>query len=50
MKKILKLAVLCGSLAVAACGVKPNDVDPPAGVVRDDFPRIYPDPATDPKP
>ena len=29
------------------CGVKPGFVDPPQGVENDEFPRTYPDPATD---
>jgi hypothetical protein len=36
-------------LLVAACGIKPAEVDPPQGHKSDRFPRTYPDPATDPK-
>ncbi len=32
------------------CGKKPDQVDPPPGVVVDHFPRVYPNIATDPKP
>jgi hypothetical protein len=42
--------VLCLMLSLTACGKKPSQVDPPPGVEEDAFPRIYPDPATDPKP
>ena len=38
------------ALSLAACGKKPGHVDPPLGVDDDQFPKIYPDPATDPKP
>jgi hypothetical protein len=39
-------------LFLTGCGVKPNQVDPPAGVEKgkDYFPRTYPDTSTDPNP
>jgi len=37
-------------LALGGCGKKPGHVEPPPSVVTDHFPRVYPDPATDPKP
>jgi len=45
---MLALLLLC--LGLVACGKKPSEVDPPTDVTNDQFPRIYPDPATDPKP
>lgn len=44
---VVLMAVLFGA---CACGKKPGSVDPPPGVAKSDFPLIYPDPATDPKP
>jgi len=41
--------LLC-SLVLVACGKMPSEVDPPAGVSRDVYSRVYPDSATDPKP
>lgn len=45
----MRLAILslCAILTLAACGVKPSDVDPPQGEPRDEFPRTYPAPETD---
>ncbi len=53
MRQSVTLAViLCAALAalVAGCGKKPSHVDPPPGVGADVFPRVYPDPNTDPQP
>lgn len=48
-RMILILAMaLCLILPLCACGKKPDMVDPPSGVVKDKFPRAYPDGATDP--
>ncbi len=49
MKKTLYiLAVVCLSfIPLGACGVKPKDVDPPAGA-KPGFPHVYPDATTDP--
>lgn len=47
--KIIALS-LCLTMLLAGCGVKPTKVDAPAGVVKDTFPKTYPDPATDPGP
>jgi hypothetical protein len=40
--------LLCGALA--ACGKRPAQVDAPPNVEESSYPRIYPDPATDPSP
>jgi len=45
---ILLIAVL--GTVLTGCGKKPNKVDPPLGIEKDEFPRIYPDPSTDPEP
>jgi predicted small lipoprotein YifL len=47
-RAVFLLALLC--LTLAGCGKKPGHVDPPIDVTEDHFPRVYPDPATDPKP
>jgi hypothetical protein len=47
MKRTLFI-LLC--LSLAGCGIKPGDVSPPKGAKATDFPRTYPDPATDPAP
>ncbi len=36
--------------SMTACGKKPGAVDPPPNIGKDNFPRTYPDPETDPKP
>ena len=36
--------------AVGGCGVKPGKLTPPPSAQKDTFPKVYPDPATDPKP
>lgn len=48
MTAVCLLAI--GAFALASCGIKPANVDPPAKVKKDSFPRTYPDPATDPAP
>lgn len=48
IKQSLGILVLMTTLGLAACGVKPVDVDPPPGASQYDFPQTYPDPATDP--
>lgn len=48
IKQSLGILVLTATLGLAACGVKPADVDPPPGTGKYDFPQTYPDPATDP--
>ncbi len=51
LRVLFMLLLASGLLAsVAACGKKPSTVDPPLGVEDDQYPRVYPDPATDPKP
>ena len=47
--KIIVLS-LCATLLLAGCGVKPTKVDPPPGITHDSFPKVYPDPKTDPAP
>jgi len=50
MKLTIPCLCLCLALGLlAGCGVKPSHVDPPQGAEADHFPRVYPDPATDPK-
>jgi hypothetical protein len=44
------LAVVAMVMSLGACGKKPGHVDPPEGVSPKEFPKVYPDPATDPKP
>ena len=34
-------------LTLSGCGVKPENVEPPASVEHDTFPNTYPDAATD---
>lgn len=41
-------ALLAAAAVLAACGVKPQDVDPPPGAREGMFPRTYPNPALDP--
>ena len=40
MKAFILLALTC--LTLAACGVKPGDVDPPPGAEGSTFPHTYP--------
>jgi len=48
---VLSFCLVSGlALAVGGCGIKPAKVSPPPGVQKDTFPKVYPDPATDPKP
>lgn len=49
MKKILSLLAL-NLLLLSGCGIKPGELSPPANAKKSEFPRTYPDPATDPKP
>lgn len=48
MKEVIVL-VLFASL-LGACGIKPDNVDPPEEVQSGEFPRTYPDVNTDPPP
>ncbi|HYD32769.1 MAG TPA: hypothetical protein VEB64_18160 [Azospirillaceae bacterium] len=50
MSARLTLLVLAGTLALGACGKKPDFVDPPPGVSPSAFPRIYPNPRVDLRP
>jgi hypothetical protein len=45
----IAVAGMLSILLLAGCGVKPAHLSPPAGSA-DNFPRTYPDPATDPQP
>jgi len=36
------LIICCVVLPLLACGVKPNDVDPPSDLKNDTFPNRYP--------
>lgn len=47
---VLMLPIL--TIFLSGCGVKPNQVDPPARVEKgkDYFPRTYSDTSTDPNP
>lgn len=50
-KKIILLLVgLLMAAGLSACGKRATRLDPPDASVPDEFPRVYPDPATDPKP
>jgi predicted small lipoprotein YifL len=46
----LSILAVMGLLSLAACGKRPGNVDPPAGVSTEDFPKAYPDISTDPAP
>ena len=42
---IPKTILLCSMvIGLAGCGVKPKDVEPPAGKENSSFPRTYPSP------
>ncbi|HEY0901683.1 MAG TPA: hypothetical protein VGD95_06120 [Micavibrio sp.] len=38
------------SILLTGCGIKPARLSPPDGTADTNFPRTYPDPATDPAP
>lgn len=44
MKSVLLVSTLCALLLLAACGIKPRDVDPPQGAEHDTYPQVYPAP------
>ncbi|NCC03522.1 MAG: hypothetical protein EOM37_05675 [Proteobacteria bacterium] len=46
----LLLCLFLTVLVVSGCGKRPSQVDTPAHNGQITYPRIYPDPATDPKP
>lgn len=49
--KLFVYSLLCiNLLMLGACGVKPPYVEPPEGAEHSEFPRVYPDVNTDPKP
>jgi hypothetical protein len=52
MKLEIRKIALLGLLmfGIAACGIKPDEVEPPEEVKSGEFPRNYPDLATDPPP
>jgi hypothetical protein len=43
-------ALVLAATALAGCGIKPKELQPPKGAEDIDYPRTYPDPATDPRP
>lgn len=45
----LILLVLAIALNVAACGKRASDVEPGDDMMKDAYPRAYPDVSTDPK-
>jgi hypothetical protein len=44
---LLLTLILCN---VAACGIKPDKVEPPEEAKNGEFPQVYPNLATDPPP
>jgi len=46
---VLMALLLAATVPLTACGKKPGQVDPPSGATET-FPRVYPDPSTDPTP
>lgn len=46
---VLVLLLLC-LVTVSACGKRPPEVDAPESAKTQTFPRVYPDPSTDPTP
>ncbi|MCK5518163.1 MAG: hypothetical protein KAI61_02015 [Alphaproteobacteria bacterium] len=47
---IMSLCLTLTLSAVSGCGIKPSEIDPPAGTEKDYFPKTYPDHSTDPHP
>lgn len=47
---IFAFALSFAVASLCACGKRPGQLEPPPGVSENDFPLIYPDPSTDPKP
>ena len=51
MKRLQTFAILMLAVfLVASCGVRPSQLEPPEGSDKKAYPRVYPNPATDPKP
>lgn len=51
LQKITSILLLfCLCAALGACGKRASHLDLPDDVADDHFPRVYPDPATDPSP
>ena len=48
MNKLALLSLVM--IALGACGIKPDQVDPPEEVQSGEFPRTYPATETDPPP
>lgn len=46
---LLILLALTVALNLAACGKRASDVEPDDGMMKDAYPRAYPDVSTDPK-
>lgn len=42
----LLLSLITLASSVTACGIKPNNLEPPPGIEADKFPATYPDPIT----
>ena len=42
--------VLCLSTLLCGCGIKPQNLSAPPGAEGQQYPRTYPDTATDPRP
>lgn len=48
-ENIVRLCAVAGLFLIAACGIKPTDMEPPKDSLENTFPRTYPDINTDPK-
>jgi hypothetical protein len=48
MKKLILFVFV--TILLPSCGVKPSDIEPPDEVKNKEFPRTYPNIATDPPP
>ena len=47
---MLRYVLMIVLLSLTACGIRPDEVDPPPGAEKVVFPRTYPDPSPDPRP
>ena len=47
---LLSLVMISPIIVLGACGIKPDQVDPPEEVQSGEFPRTYPATETDPPP
>lgn len=48
--RLTAVSCLLALFLLTGCGVKPSAVDAPQGAEKDQFPKTYPDPSTDPGP